>query len=174
MQDFVLDIEVKVTAKPVSPKVGITQRGPYERNLFVVHGSKKVRYAGDKTDIAGLVDDAVSIATKEFLQGDEMPKIVAVADEDTITAAAANLNATIDNQGVSTAFSADYRTSPDNLGSNQVGTSSPDASADDSDTAIVIPLSGLSADTQYYYRIKIVSATGTAYSELKSFKTAAS
>jgi len=172
MDDFIIDIEVKATVKPVNPKVGLTQRGPYERNLFVVRESKKVHYVGDKTDVAGFVTDALSVATQEFLQGDEMPKIVAVAAEDTITSSAANLNATIDNQGVSTAFSADYGTTPA-LGTNQAGTSTPDISADDSDTAIVIPLTGLDADTQYYYRIKIVSATGTVYSELKSFKTAA-
>ena len=172
MQDFKLDIEVKVTVKPVSPKLGLTQRGPYERNLFVVQESKKVHYVGDKADVATLVADAMSVATQEFLQGDEMPKIVAVAAEDTITTVAANLNATIDNQGVSTAFSADYGLTPA-LGSNQAGTSTPDASADDSDTAIVIPLSGLTAGKQYYYRIKIVSATGTVYSELKSFQTLA-
>jgi phosphodiesterase/alkaline phosphatase D-like protein len=172
MQDFVLDVEVKVTAKPVSPKTGITQRGPYERNLFVVQDRKKVKYTGDKADIAGFVEDAVSVATQEYLQGLQMPKIVVVSAEDTITAAAANLNATIDNQGVSTAFSADYGTTPA-LGSNQAGTSTPDTSANGTDTAIVVPLSGLSANTQYYYRIKLVSATGTVYSELKSFKTLA-
>ena len=170
MEDFKLDIEVKVTVKPVSPKVGLTQRGPYERNLFVVQESKKVHYVGAKADVATLVANAMTVASKEYLQGLQMPKIVAVAAESTITAAAANLNATIDNQGVSTAFSADYGLTPA-LGSNQAGTSTPDASANGTDVAIVVPLSGLTANTQYYYRIKIVSATGTVYSELKSFKT---
>lgn len=172
MQDFVLDVEVKVTAKPVSPKVGTTQRGPYERNLFVVQDRKKVKYAGEKGDIAGLVSDAVSVATQEFLQGSEMPKIVAVLAPDTILTTSANMNANIDNQGVSTAYSVDYGTTPA-LGSNQVGASSPDASADDADQDVVVALSGLTADTQYYYRWKIVSATGTVYSDLKTFTTAA-
>lgn len=173
MQDFKLDIEVKVTAKPVNPKVGTTQRGPYERNLFVVHGSRKIHYVGEKADIATLVDNAVTIASKEFLQGLEMPRIVQVLPYDTLAATSVNLNANIDNQGVSTAFSVDYGTTPA-LGSNQVGAASPDTSADDADQDVVVALSGLTAETQYYYRFKIVSATGTHYSELKTFTTPAS
>lgn len=172
MDDFKLDIEVKVTVKPVSPKVGTAQRGPYERNLFVVRETKKVHYVGAKTDVAGLVAAAVNVASQDFLEGLEMPKIVSVDPYSTLAATAVDLNATIDNQGVSTVPTAEYGVTTA-LGSSQASTVTPDASADDSDTAVEFALTGLTASTQYYYRVKLVSATGTVFSELKTFTTPA-
>lgn len=172
MDDFKLDIEVKVTVKPVSPKVGTTQRGPYERNLFVVRETKKVHYVGDKADVAGFVAAAVNVASQTFLEGLEMPRIVSVDPLDTLIATAVNLNATGDNQGVSTTPTAEYGITTA-LGTPQASTVTPDASADDTDTAYVFAVTGLTAETKYYYRIKLVSATGTVYSELKTFTTPA-
>ena len=173
MDDFKLDIEVKVTVKPVSPKVGTTKRGPYERNLFVVRESKKVHYVGDKADVAGFVAAAVNVASQEFLEGLEMPKILSVDPLDTLAATAVNLNATGDNIGVSCAHSVDYGVTTA-LGSNQAGTApQPDVSNESTDTAYVFALTGLTASTQYYYRVKMITATGTVYSELKTFTTPA-
>jgi len=172
MDDFKLNIEVKVTVKPVNPKVGTTQRGPYERNLFVVRESKNVHYVGDKTDVAGFVTAAIGAASKEYLAGLEMPKILSVDPLDTLAATSVNLNATGDNIGVSTTPTAEYGTT-DALGSSQASTVTPDASDDATDTAYVFALTGLTASTQYYYRIKMVSATGTIFSELKTFTTPA-
>ncbi len=170
MDDFKLDIEVKVTVKPVSPKVGTLKRGPYERNLFVVRESKKVHYVGSKEDVAGFVAAAVDLASKEYLKGLEMPKILSVDPLDTLAATAVNLNATGDNIGVSTVPTAEYGITSA-LGSSQASTVTPDASNESTDTAYVFALTGLTASTQYYYRIKLVSATGTVYSELKTFTT---
>ena len=172
MDDFKLYIEVKVTVKPVNPKVGSTQRGPYERNLFVVRESKDAHYVGDKTDIAALVALAVPVIARQWELGDEPPEIVSVDPYSTLAATAVDLNATIDNQGVSTVPTAEYGVTKE-LGSSQASTVTPDASADDSDTAVEFALTGLTAATQYYYRIKIVSADGTKFSELKTFTTPA-
>ena len=69
MQDFILDIEVKVTAKPVNAKVGTTQRGPYERNLFVVRESVKKSYTGLKGDIATMAANAVKPISQQWPLG---------------------------------------------------------------------------------------------------------
>lgn len=172
MQDFKLDIVVKVVVKPVSPKVGTTQRGPYERNLFVVSETKKVHYVGEKGDVAGFVAAAVTVAGKEYLAGLQMPKVVSVDPMGTIAATTAVVNATGDNQGVSTAPTVEYGVTSE-LGSSQASTVTPDVSANGTDTAYIFNLTGLTASTKYYYRIKMVSATGTVYSELKSFTTPA-
>jgi hypothetical protein len=172
MNDFKLDIEVKVTVKPVSPKVVTTQRGPYERNLFVVRESKKVHYVGGKTDVATFVTNALKVAGKESLVGLDMPKVVSVDPYDTLAATTVNINATGDNQGVSTVPTCEYGTTK-TIETSQAASTTPDATEDGSDTAYVFALTELTAETKYYYRIKLASSTGTSYSELKSFTTPA-
>lgn len=102
MQDFILDIEVKVTAKPVNAKVGTTQRGPYERNLFVVRESSKVSYTGLKGDIAGLVSNAVKPISRQWQLGETPPTINGVQAPTSVTATGATLNANITDGVVAT------------------------------------------------------------------------
>lgn len=172
MPDFKLDIEVKVTAKPVSPKTGSTQRGPYERNLFVVHESKKVGlYNAAKADVATLVANAMSAIADQASLDVTLPK-VSVAAIGAVAATTAAINGRGDNQGVSTAPTCEYGVT-EALGSSQAATVTPDASADGTDTDYAFALTGLTASTKYYYRLKVVSTSGTGWSELKSFTTPA-
>ena len=95
MNDFILDIEVKVTAKPVNAKVGTTQRGPYERNLFVVRESVKKSYVGDKADIAIMVVDAIKPLSQQWPLGVAPPVINYVAAPSSLLATSATLNANV-------------------------------------------------------------------------------
>ncbi|RLD59834.1 MAG: hypothetical protein DRI97_00095 [Bacteroidetes bacterium] len=170
MQDFKLDIVVKVTAKPVNPKVGTTQRGPYERNLFVVSETKKVHYVGDKADIAGFVADAIPVIARQWeLSASEPPEVTAQAVV-TVATTTATVPGIVDDQGVSTVVTAEYGVTEE-LGSSQAATQSP--LSGDAPTAVTCLLTGLTAGTQYYYRIKALSAAGTIFSELKTFTTPA-
>lgn len=102
MQDFILDIEVKVTAKPVNAKVGTNQRGPYERNLFVVRESVKKSYTGEKGDIALMVADAVKPLSRQWQLGETPPVINSVGPPSAIAATTATLDANITDGAVAT------------------------------------------------------------------------
>jgi phosphodiesterase/alkaline phosphatase D-like protein len=168
MDDFKLNIEVKVTVKPVNPKLGTTQRGPYERNLFVVSESKNSHYVGAKTDVATLVANAIKVISREWDLASGEPPIVNTKTVDNILDTSANVNAGVDDQGVSTVVTCEYGITKD-LGSSTAATESP--LTGDAMTDVNIPLTGLTASSQYYYRIKAVSTAGTIYSELKTFIT---
>ena len=173
MGDFKLDIEVKVTVKPVNPKTGTQQRSHWERNLYVVKESKSTLYHNvSKSDIATLVSNAMPVIAEQQVLGLKPPKVVGVLPMGTIAATTAVVNAIGDNQGVSTAPTCEYGTT-NALGSSQAATVTPDVSADGTDTDYIFNLTGLTASTKYYYRIKVVSTSGTQYGPLKSFTTTA-
>jgi len=173
MPDFKLDIEVKVTVKPVNPKVGSTQRGPWERNLYVVKEEKSVLYHNvAKADVATLVANAMPVVAEQQAVGLKPPKVVGILPNGTIAATTAALNATGDNQGVSTAPTCEYGVTTA-LGTSQASTVTPDVSADGTDTDYAFALTGLTASTKYYWRVKLVSTSGTQYGPLKSFTTPA-
>ncbi len=173
MGDFKLDIEVKVTVKPVNPKVGTTKRGPWERNLYVVQEKKSVLYHNvAKADVATLVSNAVPVIAEQQAIGLKPPKIVGVLPDGAIADTTAVLNATGDNQGVSTAPTCEYGTTVE-LGTSQASTVTPDVSADGTDTDYIFNLTGLTASTKYYWRAKVVSTSGTQYGPLRSFTTTA-
>jgi len=173
MGDFKLDIEVKVTVKPVNPKVGTTQRGPWERNLYVVKEEKSTLYHNvAKADVATLVSNAMPVIAEQQAIGLKPPKIVGVLPYGTIADVTAVVNATGDNQGVSTVPTCEYGIT-EALGSSQASTVTPDVSADGTDTDYIFNLAGLTASTKYYWRAKVVSVNGTQFGPLKSFTTTA-
>ena len=173
MGDFKLDIEVKVTVKPVNPKVGTTQRGPWEKNLYVVKEEKSVLYHNvAKADVATLVANAMPVIAEQQAIGLKPPKVVGTLPNGAIATTTAVLNATGDNQGVSTAPTCQYGAT-EALGSEQAAATTPDASADGTNTDYIFNLTGLSASTKYYWRVKLVSTSGTQYGPLKSFTTPA-
>lgn len=168
MDDFKLNIEVKVTVKPVNPQLAGETAKPYERNLFVVRESKTVTYAGDKTDIASFVTDAIPIISRQWeLSADEPPEVTS-QDVATIGTTTATVPGIVDDQGVSTVVTAEYGVTQA-LGSSQAATQSP--LSGDTPTAVTCLLTGLTTATRYYYRIKAVSTAGTIFSVIKTFLT---
>jgi len=103
MHDFILDIEVKVTAKPVNAKVGTTQRGPYERNLFVVRESVKTAFSGNKGDIALMVADAVKPISRQWPLGVTPPTINTISGASPLAATTATINANVTDGAVAVA-----------------------------------------------------------------------
>lgn len=173
MPDFKLDITVSVSVKPVNPKVGTTQRGPWERNLYVVKETKSVLYHNvDAADVAALVPIAVDSIARQTAAGLTPPQVVGTLPDGTIAATTAALSATGDNQGVSTVPTCEYGLT-EALGTSQASTVTPDASADGTDTDYDFALTGLTASTKYYWRVKLVSASGTSYGPLRTFTTPA-
>lgn len=173
MGDFKLDIEVKVTVKPVNPKVGTTKRGPWERNLYIVKETKSVMYHNvDKADVATLVSNAMPVVAEQQAIGLKPPKIVGTLPDGVIADTTAALNATGDNQGVSTVPTCEYGVT-EALGTSQASTVTPDVSADGTDTDYAFALTGLTAETKYYWRAKVVSTDGTQYGPLRTFTTTA-
>lgn len=173
MPDFKLDITVSVSVKPVNPKVGTTRRGPWERNLYVVKETKSVLYHNvDAADVAALVPNAVAAIAEQQALGVKPPQVVGILPDGVIATTTAALNATGNNQGVSTVPTCEYGTTTE-LGSSQASTVTPDASVIGTLTDYAFALTGLTLSTKYYWRVKMVSASGTSYGPLKSFTTPA-
>lgn len=171
MGDFKLDIEVKVTVKPVNPKTGDTQRGPWERNLFVVSEKlSKMYYNGAKGDIATMVTNAIKPITVQQPLGTVPPEVTSVGAETPVSATAFTVNGTVHDHNQSTVVTCEYGTT-DALGSSQAASQSPISG--DSDQAVTMALTGLTASTKYYYRIKAVGGGQTRWSQLKAYTTPA-
>jgi len=169
MDDFKLNIEVRVTVKPVNLKLGTTQRGPYERNLFVVRESKTSHYVGAKTDVATLAVNAVKVMSRQWALASGEPPTVSANAATLILDTIATVTGLVDANSVSTAITCEYGTTAA-LGSSTAATESPLSGA--AAATVTCPLTGLTASTKYYYRLKVVSTAGTLYSELRAFTTA--
>ncbi|MDA3806313.1 MAG: hypothetical protein PF440_00225 [Thiomicrorhabdus sp.] len=138
------------------------------RNMFVVRESQNSHYVGAKTDVATLAANAVKVISREWdLASGEPPTVYANAAS-LILDTTATVTGVVDDQGVSTAVTCEYGITAA-LGTSQAADESP--LSGDAATAVTCPLTGLSASTKYYYRIKAVSTAGTLYSELKAFST---
>lgn len=173
MGDFKLDISVKVTVKPVDPKVGTAKRGPWERNLYVISEQKSAMvFNVAKADVATMVENAMPVIAEQQALDVKPPKIVGVLPLGTLAATTCVVNATGNNQGVSTVPTCEYGVT-DALGSSQASTVTPDVSVVGTLTNYIFNLTGLTAETKYYYRAKVVSASGTQFGPLKTFTTPA-
>ena len=168
--DFILTVEAKIIAKPVTPKTGLGARGPFERNLFVVKDSVKVFYYGTKASLATYVANALKAMSRQWgllvaepAQGYTLPAT-------SITSTTVTLNGMVHSHAVSTAVTFEYGTTPA-LGTSVAAAESPFST--DAYTAMTLARTGLSASTQYYYRLKMISAGVTIWSDLATFKTAA-
>ena len=165
-QDFVLITEVKITAKPVTPKTGLTQRGPYERNQFVATESVKSFYYGDKGDIATLASNAVLVPSRQWALSSNDPAQGYAIEPINTGSTSALLRGMVHDHGVSTVVTFEYGTTTA-LGTSATATQSP--LSGDAYTLVSKAVSGLTEGTQYYYRVKMVSGGVTVYSAVKSF-----
>ena len=169
MDDFKLNIEVKVTVKPVHPQLAGEVATPYERNMFIVRESKTALYHGLKTDIAGFVADAVPVLSRQWaLSANEPPQCI-LEDPDAY-GVTATFRGKVNAHGVSTVVTFEYGLTKD-LGTSSAADQSPATNSYWID--VTQGVSGLTAETYYYARMKCVSDGVTVYSNIKKFKTAA-
>lgn len=167
-QDLILDIEVKITARPVAPRPGKLVPGPREKNLMVVRDFRKTLFHGEKQNLAELAENAVLAAARQWALADDEPPEVSVMYPDMIDDDEADIRGHVHSHGVSTAISIEYGTTPECGNSANVDES---PLSDDEWKEVNVNIDDLSADTLYYYRLKCVSDGGTVYSNTMVFKT---
>lgn len=168
MQDFILEAEVKITAKPVAPKTGLKLRGPYERNLFVVREASKSHFYGTKANIATMVANAIKPISRQWSLLASAPARVLALPPSAIYDEGADLEGRVHDGDVSTAVAFMFGTDPDNLSATAADETP--VTGDEWHVA-TLEVDDLLPETQYYYRVRAVSAGGTIYSNLMSFQT---
>lgn len=170
MPDFIIDVEAKITARPVNPKVGANQRGPYQRNMSVFSEKATVYYFGTVADLKTLLGNAVKVLSKQTVLGAAAPEVVTGAAS-SITATTATLNFTCLPNGVSTTMRTFHGLTPETVTTEITpGTAT---SADAGWISNTSSLTGLSANTNYYYRARATRAGYTVWGQLRRFKTLA-
>ena len=168
--DFKLDIELKIKAKPLTPKTGLQERPPFERNVFTItQNASKFVYGINKSDIATMATNALLPITRRWALSSTEPTEVITEPATNITASEFKLNGRVHPHGTSTAVTFQYGTSIA-LGTEGVAKESP-VTGSSWVTVSYTKSSGVSANTQYYFRIKTAAGTLTIYSEILTFKT---
>lgn len=172
MQDFKLEIEVKVIAKPIRLSLGLDNATPVERTQMIVTQKALANYVGLKSSIATLAENAIkTLANNRGLLVALSPEVTTEAAT-SVTATSATINGTGHDHGTSTTLSFVTGTTRDPATARIATTGGTNNTHDWA--AVTYNMTGLSANTRYYYRTKAVSAGGTVYGPLKSFITPAS
>lgn len=170
MKDFILEVEVKVTKKQVTPKTGTTQRGPYEKNAGTIIERRKAHFFGTSAEIATLAASAANSIGRSWPLDPDEPAQATAKVPTVLAATTATLIGEVHDHGVSTVVTFEMGTTP-LLGTSTTAAESPlsgDAWTDVSDD-----VTGLTAETQYYMRVKAVSSGVTVYSPIITFTTPA-
>ena len=171
--DFKLDIELKITAKPLTPKTGLQTRVPLERNMFVVTEKlTRFLYGAAKADIATLAANAILVPSRSWELSATTPAECRTLPATTVTTAAYTLNGSVHPHATSTAISFDHGTTIA-LGTNNNAVSGTPSTADAWTAFSYTRSAGVTADTQYYFRVKAVQGTLTLYGQILTFKTPA-
>lgn len=102
MEDFILDVKITVKVKPVSPKVGLTQRGPYERNMVTKFSRASTLFVGTNANIDTIMENAAKTMTRQWPLGVKPPEINSISDP-TLAATTATLKANVTDGPVSLA-----------------------------------------------------------------------
>ena len=168
MKDYILDVEVKVTKRQVTPKTGQTQRGPYERNAGVVTEKRKTRFFGTNAALATLIANAAESIGRQWPLDPDEPAQATVKVPTVLAATTATLIGEVHDHGVSTVITFEYGTTP-LLGTSATADESP--LSGDAWTAVSKDVTSLVAETQYYCRVKAVSSGITIYSPIITFVT---
>lgn len=183
MEDFLLDIEAKITVRPVTPKTGLVNRPPFERNMYVVTEKARKHFYGTKAQVATLASNAKAVMEKGWNLGTIAPPEVFIGSASSITHESATAGGVVIpnyGDGSDLTITIEYGTTMalgtsdavDAFCTTTIGentTLSPDR-----EIAVSAGLTGLAALTQYFWRIKVVNSTHyTVWSQVKTFKTAA-
>ena len=97
--------------------------------------------------------------------------IVTTQAATSITPAAATLNGLVDDNGATTTVTFDYGTNPSLTGSATIAGSPATVTAGAGSSSVTATLSGLTANTTYYFRINGTNSVGTTQDGILSFTT---
>jgi hypothetical protein len=173
MADYKLDIEIKIVAKPITPKVGLESRVPMERNAFtVIDRATRFLYGAAKTDIAPFVTNALKIPTRSWALATVEPPELFTSPATTVTVSAYTLNGSVNAHGTSTAVSFDHGTDI-TVGTNNAAASGTPTTGTTLEAKSYTRSSGVTASTQYYFRIKAIQGAITLYGQTLTFRTPA-
>ena len=120
------------------------------------------------TEFAQRISDVENLLRYGNVLAEALPPSAVADDPSDVDHNSATLNGTVESQEVATTVTFQYGTT-EALGSNVTADESPVNDADK--VAVTAAISGLTASTKYYYRVKCVSATKTTYSLIRSFTT---
>ncbi len=168
MKDFILEVEVKITKRQVTPKTGLTQRGPYEKNAGTILERRKTHFFGTSAQLAAFAVNAAKAITRQWAMSSNEPAQATAKVPTTYADTTATLIGEVHDHGVSTIVTFEYGTTIA-LGTSVAAAESP--LSGDAWTDVSLARTGLSDDTQYFYRIKAVSDGVTVYSPIVTFKT---
>ena len=172
MSEFKLDIETRVRVTRLNPKLDDENRGPYEGQQFVLQAKESVHYVGTEADVRTKFANAMLPIARDWALDSNEPPEIKTGSAGTITATGAQIGASVHDHGVSTVTTVEWGETTA-LTETPVASDTSPTTADawaghnfDMDTL-------LTAETKYYYRVKLVSAGGTIYGKMKTFTTIA-
>lgn len=170
MPDFIIDVEAKITARPVNPKVGATQRRPYQKNMQTISEKATVYYFGTAAGLKTLLGNAIEVLSKQRVLGAAAP-LIETGAASSITATTATLNFRCHPEGVTATMRTFHGLTPDSVTTEVTPVTATSASA--AWIANTSLLTGLAASTNYYYRARVTRTGYVVWGELKRFKTLA-
>jgi len=172
MPEFRLDIETKVRVTRLNPKLDDQNRGPYEGQQYVLQDKTSVHYVGSEADVATKFANTMMPLARDWALVANEPPEIKTGSAETITATGAQIKASVHDHGLSTVITVEW-------GETTALTETPVAadlspSTDDAWTGHNFDMDALlTAETKYYFRVKLVSAGGTIYGKMKTFTTPA-
>jgi len=129
-------------------------------------------YGAAKADIATLAANAILVPSRSWALSATTPVEARTLPATTVTAAAYTLNGSVHPHATSTAISFDHGTTIA-LGTNNAAATGTPSTANAWTTFSYTRSTGVTANTQYYFRVKAVQGTLTIYGQILSFKTPA-
>jgi hypothetical protein len=109
-------------------------------------------------------------AVMSFDTGPGGAPVVTTGSASSVSSAAATLAGTVNPHGSQTAFTFEYGTSFATAGTTVISAVD-NAGSGNGALAVTLPISGLTPDRTYYYRIIATNASGVTFGALKSFNT---
>ena len=163
--DFILDVTVKVVARPQD-----VFNSPHERQMKTHYARTRSKTYQDKTDLDGIALQAAQVAAYLLAPGALLPTAEALPPTP-VADTTATFRGVVHPQNVSTVVTFLSGTTPEGADNEDAAAESPVAGV--APVTVSFPETGLTAETTYYYRVKAVSATGTTISEPIEFTTTA-
>ncbi len=176
MNDFLLDIEAKITVRPVTPKTGSTVRPPYERNMYVIRERTRKRFYGTKAAINTLAQNAATLMSRQWALHATPPPEVSIGTATINSPTSVTLTGVVNThlQPAEVTFEWGTTMALGNTETEDFLTTSHATTPPASYTGSTVSGSITTVpETEYYWRVKVVVGSYTIWSTVKSFTTPA-